>query len=185
MVRGADNYAMSVIDISVVCLLLFFGIFGVFRGLVRQIFFLGGLIAGHLVNINYGSFIVLTLNLQFQYAELVSYFVILLAVFTVVYIAGCFLAGKIRGTKLAFIDRLLGLFAGLVKGGLLAVLLVFVLVVFMPKGAKSLRESITAPYAIAAGKWITNSLPPQISDSFFEKVRAVEKLPPELFFFGK
>ena len=175
---------MNIIDISVIGLLVLFGIFGAVKGLVRQLFFLGGLVAGHIVGIHYYAFVVSIFKLSFKYAELVGYLIILLTAYVIAVILGSFIKGKIRGMKLSFMDRTFGLFAGLLKGGLLAVLLVFVLVITMPKDAKALRESITAPLAIAAGKWMAKGFPSHIADSFREKIWAAEKRPPRFLFRG-
>ena len=173
---------MNVIDISVVGLFVFFGILGIVRGMVRQLFSLGGLVAGHLLGIQYCAFVAFLLKLQFKYSELVGYLIILLVTYIIVFLLGCFIKDKVHGVKLSFLDRVLGLLAGLLKGGLLAVLLVFVLTIVLPKDAKVLRESITAPHAIVAGKWLAKGFPAHISDYLHEKVRAAEKRPPGSLF---
>jgi len=179
---------MNIIDISVIVLLVLFGIFGAYRGLIRQLFFLGGLIAGHLIGIEYYALVVSVLNLRFKYAELVGYVIIMLAVYIVVFIVGSFIKKKIHSIKLSFVDRAFGFFAGVAKGMLLVILLVFVLLAALPRDAKVLRESIAVPYAIVARKWITKGFPMHISDSLNEKVqtinekiRAIEVRPPEFF----
>ena len=174
---------MNIIDISVICLLVFFGILGVLRGLIRQLFSFGGLIAGHLAGIKCCKFAVSTLNLQFKYAELAGYLVILAVVYIVFVVSGWFIVKKIRNNRLSVVDRVFGLLAGLVKGGVLAVLLVFVLVILLPKDALVLRKSIAAPQAIVAGKWLAKGFPAQISDSFTKKIWAIDSRPPRFLFF--
>ena len=175
---------MNLIDLSVIGLLVFFGILGVVCGLVRQLFFLGGLIVGHLVGVRFYATAASVLRLHFKYAEVVGYLAILLVVFVASIFLGGFIERKIHSTKLSFMDRVLGLAAGLLKGGVLAVLLVFVLVILLPEDAPALRKSRTVPQVIAAGKWIAKAFPARIADSFHEKIRAAEKRPPEGSFFS-
>ena len=176
---------MNIIDLFVIGLIVFFSVIGFIRGMIQQLFALCGLVAGHLVGIRYYAVVSSVLKLQFKYAELVGYLIILLAIFIVAAIIGHFIGDKVRDTKLSLIDRVFGLFAGFLKGGLLAVLLVFVLVIMLPKDAQVLHKSMMVPQAIAVGKWMTKGFPPQFSDSFQKKIRAAEKQPPGSFLFNR
>ncbi|HEY5461348.1 MAG TPA: hypothetical protein VIJ89_06340, partial [Deferrimonas sp.] len=62
---------------------------------------------------------------------------------------------------------------GLVKGVLLSILIVFLLVILLPRDARLLRESKAAPAAIAAGKRLAAAFPERFAESFREKVRSV------------
>ena len=169
-----DNHGMSIVDLFVISFLVFFGVIGIVRGLVAQLFSLAGLIAGHLAGIHYCAFVVTALELKFKYAKLVGYIVILAAVFIMIALIGSFIGGKIRNTRMSAVNRVLGLFAGMLKGGLLSVLLVYILIIIMPKEAAPLRKSFAVPYALAAGQWLIKEAPPQVTDSFKEKLRAIE-----------
>jgi uncharacterized membrane protein required for colicin V production len=103
---------------------------------------------------------------------------ILLAVFVTVALIGSFVGSKIRDSRLSYINRVLGLFAGMFKGLLLAVMLVYILVFMMPKNAQLLQKSFTVPYVVSAGHLMVNAFPAKMSDSFKEKLRAIEKQPP-------
>jgi len=175
---GADNGAMNLVDIAVVALCLLFAVFGIMRGLVRQLFSIGGLVGGHLAGVRFYGPVSSALKLSFRYAEVVGYVVIFLVVFLVLSLLGSFIEGKIRASKLSAADRVGGMAAGLVKGALLSVLLVFVLVILLPGDSRALKESRTAPLAISAGRWLTQVFPDRIAGSFREKVRAAEKQPP-------
>ena len=74
---------MNLIDIVVAGLCVLFGVLGVVRGMVRQLFSLGGLIAGHLAGIRFYSDAVSALKLSFRYSEVVAYAVVFLAVYLV------------------------------------------------------------------------------------------------------
>jgi membrane protein required for colicin V production len=169
---------MNLIDIVVAVLCVLFGVFGIVRGLVRQLFSIGGLVVGHLVGIRFYSAAASTLKLTFRYAEVVGYVVVFLAVFLSISLLGAFIEGRVRASKLSVVDRVGGMVAGLAKGALLSVLLVFLLVIVLPVDARVLRESKAAPLAISAGRWLQSAFPDRISESFREKVRAAGKQPP-------
>ncbi len=169
---------MNLIDIVVAGLCVLFGVLGVVRGMVRQLFSLGGLIAGHLAGIRFYSDAVSALKLSFRYSEVVAYAVVFLAVYLVCLILGSFLEGRIRAAKLSFVDRFGGLVVGFMKGALLSVLLVFLLVIVLPKDSGVLRDSKAAPVAVSAGRWLAEVFPDRFADAFLEKIRAAEKQPP-------
>jgi len=51
----------------------------------------------------------------------------------------------VRKSKLSGADRLAGMAAGLVKGALFSILIVFLLVILLPRDARLLRESESGP----------------------------------------
>jgi hypothetical protein len=62
---------------------------------------------------------------------------------------------------------------GLVKGALLSILIVFLLVILLPRDARLLRESKAVPTAVAAGERLAAAFPERFAESFREKVRSV------------
>jgi uncharacterized membrane protein required for colicin V production len=169
---------MNPIDIAVAVLCALFGVFGILRGLVRQVISLGGLVVGHLAGVRYYEAAVSWLNLSFQYSRVVGYAIVFLAVYLLLLLAGSFIEGRIRASKLSFMDRFAGLAVGLAKGALLSVLLVFLVVIFLPKDSEVLRGSKAAPICISAGQMLAEAFPDRFADIFREKIRAAEKKPP-------
>lgn len=164
---------MNLIDILVVVLLAWFAVSGIVRGLVGQLFSLGGLVAGHFTGARYYAYAQGKLGLSFQHSEVVGYAVVFLAVYLAVRLIGGLIEGRVRESKLSGTDRLAGMAAGLVKGALLSILLVFLLVILLPRDARLLRESKAAPKAVAAGKWLAAAFPERFAESFREKVRSI------------
>ena len=162
---------MNLLDLIVAVLCAGFAVSGIARGLVRQLFSLGGLVAGHLAGIRYYAFAQANLGLSFQYAEVVGYAVVFLAAYLAVRLIGGLIEGRVRKSKLSGADRLAGMAAGLVKGALLSILIVFLLVILLPRDARLLRESKAAPPAIAAGNRLAAVFPERFAESFREKVR--------------
>jgi membrane protein required for colicin V production len=164
---------MNLLDLILAVLFAWFAISGIVRGLVRQLFSIGGLVAGHLLGIRYYAFAHEKLGLSFQYSEVVGYAVVFLAAYLAVRLAGGLIEDRVRKSKLSGTDRLAGMAAGLVKGALFSILIVFLLVILLPRDARLLRESKAAPTAISAGKWIANAFPHRFADTFREKISAI------------
>ena len=164
---------MNLLDLILAVLIAWFAVSGIARGLVRQLFSLGGLVAGHLSGIRYYPFAQANLGLSFQYAEVVAYAVVFLAAYLVVRLIGGLIEDRVRKSKLSGSDRLAGMAAGLVKGALLSILIVFLLVILLPRDARLLRESKAAPTAIAAGNRLAAAFPDRFGEAFREKIRAI------------
>jgi uncharacterized membrane protein required for colicin V production len=164
---------MNLLDLILAILIVGFAVSGIARGLVRQLFSLGGLVAGHLSGIRYYAFAQGKLGLSFQYAEVVGYAVVFLAAYIAVRLIGGLIEDRVRKSKLSGSDRLAGMAAGLVKGALLSILIVFLLVILLPRDARLLRESKAAPTAVAAGNRLAAAFPDRFAESFREKVRAI------------
>jgi membrane protein required for colicin V production len=164
---------MNLLDLILAVLFVWFAISGIARGLIRQLFALGGLIAGHLAGARWYGFAQAKLGLTFQYAEVVGYAVVFLAAYLAVRLIGGLIEGQLRKSKLSGADRLAGLAAGLVKGALFSILIVFLLVILMPRDARLLRESKAAPTAMAAGKGLAAAFPDRFAESFRDKARSV------------
>jgi len=160
---------MNLVDVAVAILFLGFAVSGLLHGLVRQIFSIGGIAAGHLLGIRYYPFAQKMLKLSFPYSEAVGYLAIFLATWLAIRLIGVLVEGKVRGSKLSGTDRAAGMVAGLAKAALVSVLLVFLLVVLLPKDSRVLRESKAAPHAITAGRWMSGVFPAKIADPFREK----------------
>jgi len=168
---------MNPLDLVLAAMLAGFAVSGIVRGLVRQVFTLGGLLAGHLIGIRYASPAQAKLGFEFRYSEVASYAILFLAVYLAVRLAGGWIEGRVRKSKLSGTDRFGGMLAGLVKGALFSILLVFLLVIFLPADARLLRESKAAPVAVAAGKRLAAAFPERFAEAFREKLRAAPMHP--------
>lgn len=160
---------MNLLDLILAVLIAWFAVSGIARGLVRQLFSIGGLVAGHLSGVRYYPFAKVKLGLSFQFAEVVAYVVVFLAVYLAVRLIGGMVEGRVRNSKLSGSDRAAGMAAGLVKGALVSILIVFLLVILLPADARLLRESKAAPAAIAAGKRLAAVFPDRFAESFRQK----------------
>lgn len=163
---------MNLLDAVIAVLCAAFLLMGVVHGLVRQAVSLGGLVFAHLAGARYHPAAVRALDLDFRYGAEVGYLCVFAAVYLAVRLAGIPVERWVRSSKLSGTDRLAGGAAGLLKGALLSVLLVFFLVIFLPRDAAVLRESKAAPHAIAAAGWLGRAFPERIGAAFRAKLAA-------------
>ena len=161
---------MNLLDIVIAVLCLGLAVHGIFQGMVRQLFSWGGLIAGHIAGVKFFETAQVLLRLDFSHSDVVAYLLIFLAVYLAVRLVGILVERWVRGSELSGTDRLAGMLAGFGKGVLLSVLLVFVLVILLPRDTSLLRESKLAPHAMVAARWMQMVFPERIRDAFRGKL---------------
>jgi len=115
---------MNLLDLIVAVLFAGFAVSGIARGLVRQLFSLGGWLPdiwrGSVLRLRAGE-----TRLSFQYAEVVANAVVFLAAYLAVPADRRADRGAGAEVETVGADRLAGMAAGLVKGALLSILIVF------------------------------------------------------------
>lgn len=162
---------MNLLDIVIGAFCIGFTLSGILKGLVRQAAGWAGLILGHLAGMKFHGVVQRALQLDFPHAETVAYLITLLGLYMAARFAGSLTERRVRGSKLSGADRAMGGAAGLLKGVLLSVLLVFVLVVFLPRDAHFLLTSKLAPKVVVAAKWMAPAFPDKVREAFTEKFR--------------
>ncbi len=168
---------MNFLDVVIVVLCIGFAVFGIFQGVVRQLFSWGGLLLGHIAGVEFYATAQVQLRLDFPHGDVVGYLLTFLGVYLIVRLAGLIVERWVRSSELSGTDRAAGMLAGFVKGALLSVLLVFVLVIILPRGTALVRESKLAPRAMAAARWVQKVFPEKIRRSYREKIGEIPSLP--------
>ncbi len=111
-------------DLICLALVALFGLVGVFRGLIRQVFglagFIGGIVLGRMFAAPLAETFHAQLGLSVSIAAVLFGFVIFFASALVARILGGLLHGALSGGITGALDRLGGLGLGLAKGALLA-----------------------------------------------------------------
>jgi membrane protein required for colicin V production len=161
---------VNLLDIVIAVLCLGLAVHGIFQGMVRQLFSLGGLLLGHVAGVKFYAVAQERIRLDFSHGDVVAYLLTFVAAYLAVRLAGLLVERWVRGSALSGTDRIAGMLAGFGKGVLLTVLLVFLLVILLPRNASLLRESKLAPKTMVAAMWMQKVFPGRIRDAFREKI---------------
>src|SRR5512134_2602138 len=165
---------MNPLDIGILALCGVLALFGLLHGFIRQVSSWVGLILGLVAGWKYGAEAQKLLHFDFPGGAIAAYLVTLVVVYVAVRLIGLLLEHWVRGGKLSGADRFLGLLAGLAKGALLSVLLVFFLVLLLPRDASLLKDSKLSPHLMVAARWMEDAFPEKIRERFRAKTGAVE-----------
>jgi len=140
---------MNPFDMAVVAIMGYCIIRGIFRGVIREIAAIVGVVGGFYVAYTRHQGLAPFLGQWISnptYVNIISFLLIFTVIFTLVTGLGILLRTLLKAVFLGFIDRFFGAVFGVAKGVVLAALLFFLLTTFLPqKGAYAVRHSVTGP----------------------------------------
>ncbi len=165
--NGFDIFVLAIIGLGV-------GM-GLWKGLVKQIFYLGGIIAGYIAAMKF----YLPVSAAFSHtgsnmAKTVSFFGIFILCILLFSFAGYLLGRILKIGGLSWLNRLGGGTLGFVKALLVIILVTIVLVAFLPSSSPLLRNSVTLPSIISVTQMIKRSIPVEIKEKFSRKADEIK-----------
>jgi len=138
---------MNILDYIILGLIAFFVVKGIFRGFFREISSLIGIIFGLLIANQYyttmTAFIKGYIQLE-KYLPLISFILLFISVLIFFTMLGVFLQFIFKKMFIGWLDRSLGIGLALVKGIIVAYILIVVLTFFMPSKSPLITQSKTA-----------------------------------------
>jgi membrane protein required for colicin V production len=163
---------MNTLDILILVILGFTLIRGLFRGFVGEISSIVGLIVGFiLANQHHDKILPFVQSILPEpgIAQLISYALVFCTGLIFVLMAAAVLRHLLKVVLLGWVDRFAGGVIGLLKGGLVAVLLVLLLTTFLSPQAEILAGSKLAPRVNHFSTFLADLLPREMRQEFDEK----------------
>jgi membrane protein required for colicin V production len=150
--------------------------FGIWRGMVSQVFSIAGIIGGYFAAVRY--YTPLAAHLTFMdagVAKIISFIIIfILCIIIAMVIAG--LASKFfKLPGLGIINSIGGGAVGFIKGFLIIALMAIFLVSILPHDSPLLQKSATLPYVLKGIKIIDNMIPQDIKNQYHKKIDTVKE----------
>jgi membrane protein required for colicin V production len=163
------------IDAGIAALCLGFALAGLIQGFVRQAASWAGIVLGHVLGIAFHPTVQEALAPHLRTGDAAAaYIAVFIGVYAAARLLGLLVEGWVRGSRLSGTDRFAGGLAGLAKGALAAILLVFLMSAGLPRDYEPLRRSRLAPPALTAGDHLGKVFPERIRISFRQALRLVE-----------
>ncbi len=162
---------MNLLDIVVLTIIGSFVALGLWKGLIKQLFSLAGIIIGYIAAISfYEQISTFFTSLDKDIASIVSFIAIFVSCILLSSLVGLFVGKLIKIADLSWLNRVAGGLLGFLKGLLILMIIVVILVAFLPSESKVLRNSVTLPYVMSVAQVINNIIPMHIKDNFEEKL---------------
>ncbi|MBW2433488.1 MAG: CvpA family protein [Deltaproteobacteria bacterium] len=169
---------MNPFDIFIIIVLSYSIIRGLFRGLVKEVSSVIGVLGGFYAAYSYYPMAAKLLSgivKDQSYLNILSFLIIFCGILIVISILGVVIKYLLNVAFLGWIDRICGVGFGLIKGVLIVTVMFIILTTFLSKGTPLIKQSILAPHVI----WISEKMVGLASDDlkkdFFTKLDEFKK----------
>jgi membrane protein required for colicin V production len=152
---------MNLFDWSLIAMLAYSTIMAFVRGIILELFSLGGLIAGILIaswNYNHVAVILERLITTPATAQIVAFLFIVIGVMVLSFLLGRTLNRTAHAIGLGFFDRLLGAVFGFARGCLFGVAILMAIAAFQPH-SDWIANSRLSPYFLAGAHAVSFVVP--------------------------
>ncbi|MCU0538276.1 MAG: CvpA family protein [Desulfobacterales bacterium] len=169
---------MNAFDIVIVVVVGYGLIRGLFRGLVKEVASLLGVIGGFFAAYLYYETVAGWLTGLVSnpgYRNILAFMILFCGVLIVVNVIAIVIRYLMNLIFLGWLDRLGGVGFGLVKGVLIVSVLFMALTAFLPKGAPILKDSAGAPYVAWASEQLSLLVSNDIKREFALKLGELKK----------
>lgn len=140
---------MNPLDMLIIVILGYCLIRGVFRGLVKEISSIIGVLAGFYAAYSYYPLIAKPLARWISntpYLNILSFMIIFCIIFFSISILGIIIKYLLNIAFLGWVDRICGAGFGIIKGILIVSVVLISLTAFLPKGAPIIKNSLLSPH---------------------------------------
>ena len=170
---------MNFFDIFVIIVVAYGLIRGIFRGLIKEVAAIVGVLAGFWAAYSYyplmGRLLAGWVSSS-AYRDMISFLVIFALVLTGISVVGVVIKYLLRVAFLGGVDRFCGALFGLLKGVLISAVVLMTLTAFLPKGAPLVRDSVLAPYVHALSETMARVTHKELKAQFDSKASELRKL---------
>jgi membrane protein required for colicin V production len=165
-------------DIIVIVILGYCLIRGVFRGLIKELSSIIGVLGGFYAAFTYYALVAKPLSKWITntgYLNILSFLILFCGVFIIISILGVIINYLLKIAFLSWLDRILGSVFGAMKGVLIVSVLFIALTAFLPKGTPVIKDSLLSPYVTLVSEKIAKVVSKDMKHAFSAKIATIKK----------
>ena len=169
---------MNPFDIIIIVILGYSLVRGIFRGLVKEVSSIVGVLCGFYAAFTYFTMLAKLLSgliKETAYLNILSFLIIFCSVLIIVGILGVIIKYLLNIAFLGWVDRIGGVCFSLVKGILIASVLFITLTAFLPKGSGFLKNSMLAPHVSWVSEKMAKVVSKEMKQDFMAKLGELKK----------
>ena len=169
---------MNPFDIIIIVILGYSLVRGVFRGLVKEVSSIIGVLGGFYAAFTYYTMLGKPLSGLIKepaYLNILSFLIIFCTVLIIVGVLGIIIKYLLNIAFLGWVDRIGGVGFGLAKGVLIASVLFITLTAFLPKGSAFLKNSMLAPHVSWVSEKMVKVVSKEMKQDFMAKLGELKK----------
>jgi len=169
---------MNSFDIAIIIIFSFCMIRGFFRGLIKELSSIVGVLGGFYAAYTYYMqiavhFLPWIKNDSYRY--IICFLLIFCVVFIIISILGIIIKYILNIAFLGWIDRICGAGFGIIKGVLIISILLIAFTAFLPKGSPFVKNSMLAPHVKTVSEKMVKVVPKDMKHSFMSKMEELKK----------
>ena len=169
---------MNFFDIIIIIILGFCVIRGVFRGLIKELSSIIGVLGGFFAAYSYYMVLARPLSRWISnvgYLNILSFLIIFCGILIIISILGVVIKYVLNIAFLGWVDRICGAWFGITKGILIAAVLLITLTAFLPRNAPVIKNSILAPHVTLISEKMAKVVSKDMKHNFTAKIAALKK----------
>ena len=169
---------MNSFDIIVVVILSFCVIRGVFRGLIKELSSIIGVLGGYYFAYSYYMVLAKFLSRWISntsYLNILSFLIIFSGILILIGIIGVVIKYVLKIAYMGWIDRICGAGFGITKGILIVSVLLITLTAFLPRNTPVIKNSSLAPYVTMISENMAKIISPVMKRDFKSKITALKR----------
>ena len=169
---------MNQFDILIIIIFGFCLIRGFFRGFIKEISSIIGVLGGFYAAYTYYMEFATLLSgwiSDKSYLYIVSFLIVFCGVFLIISIVGVVIKYILNIAFLGWIDRICGAGFGIIKATLIASVLLIALTAFLPKGAPIVKDSMLSPHVSFISEKMAKVIPKDMKHQFVSKIEELKK----------
>ncbi|MBW2410638.1 MAG: CvpA family protein [Deltaproteobacteria bacterium] len=142
---------MNPFDILIIIILVYCVVRGLFRGLVKEVSSVFGVLGGFYAAYSYYpqvANLLTRLVTDEAYRNILAFLIIFCCVLILINVLGIIIKYLLNIAFLGWVDRIFGLLFGMTKGILIVSVLFIILTTFLTKGAPIIKNSLLAPHVM-------------------------------------
>jgi membrane protein required for colicin V production len=169
---------MNPFDAIIIVILGFCLVRGLFRGLVKEVFSMAGVLGGFYASYSFYTLVAKRLSVlisNHSYLNILSFLIIFCTVLIAFNILGIIIKYLLNIAFLGWVDRMFGVAFGFTKGILVVSVLFLVLTAFLPRGAPVIKDSVLAPHVAWVSENMARVVSRKMKQDFANKLGALKK----------
>lgn len=170
---------MNLFDILIIIILLYCLVRGIFRGLLKELSSLVGVLGGFYAAYTYYHEVGKLLNRWIDnpnYVNILSFLLVFICVFLIISILGIIIKYILKIVFLGWVDRIFGAVFGILKGILIASVLLIVFTAFLPDSSDIIKTSKTSHYLAGISNKMIKVTPKDLKREYQKKIKDIEKV---------
>ena len=163
---------MNLLDVILIVVIAFSSIYGLFKGLVKEVISLLALIIGLIGASRFyegTSPLLQDFGLGEQAARILSFIILFIAIFVALTVIGKLIHKLVHAIFLGWLNRLGGVGFGLIRGIIVSAIIIMILTMIPSEKAPILSKSKLAPHIMSVSRILVSLVPDDLEKRFKER----------------